>query len=84
MCLCVSEKRPCVNDALAMVVMTGASASHNSLTNHVGIRSSLHCLFGVSCIIRDTSSTVMLVKPGNDGTSLRLMVSDGERLWRLK
>ena len=62
-----------MNDALGMIVMTDASESHNSLTNHVGIGTSLHCLFGISLICH-TSSTVVLVKLGNGETSLRLMI----------
>ena len=64
--------------ALAMAVMTGASASHNSLTNHVSIGSGSDCLFGVSRIIREISSTVVLMKPGNGERALLLMVGDGE------
>ena len=66
-----------MNDAVAMAVMTGVSASRNSLTNHVDIGSKSHCLLRVSRIIRDTFLTVVLVKPGNGGAFRRLMVGGG-------
>ena len=77
-CLCEYEKPPCVNDALPMAVLIGANTSHTSLTDHVGTgRIRTDC--GVSCMIRDASSTVVLPKPVNDGTSLQLMVGGGGR-----
>ena len=75
-CLCESGNKPCVKDAFAMDVIIGASTSHSSLTNHVGIGSCSHCLFSVFVRIWVTSLAVKLLKL-TGGTSVCSIVGTG-------
>ena len=72
-----SGNHPCVKAAFVMDVIIGLSTSNSSFSNHLGIRSSSHCFFGVFLRICDTSFMVTFLKLTTEGTGLCSIVGAG-------